>query len=587
MRRFRGAAGIVALAVIGTLVVGQAPAPAAGCTITGTAGHDFLHGTSAKDVICGLDGPDVLVGLGGDDVLVGGDGNDVLRPGTGADRVRGGHGRDEVAYDDLAGLGPVTVDLTAQSATGASGTDDLGSIDSVVGTNDGDTLTGSVGRNHIVGLAGDDVIQGGEADDELSGGLGDDELDAGNGDNTLFGGAGDDLLVAGDGDDVLNGGTDSGVTGDDCRPGPGANVLTGCELNDNPAVLDIDPPAHAFASTLAGSSSAAQTFTVTNTGGVATGTITTALTGTDPGEFALSNDGCTGQALDGGESCTVDAAFNPTSAGARAASLDVSATPGGGDAAALTGTGLDPANLTVSPLDEAYGNVQNGTTSGTQTFTITNTGDVTSGTVATSIAGVDPTEFTLSADTCNGQTLAGGGSCTFAVAFAPTGLGPKSAAAQATATPGGTAAATVSGNSVATAAQLQVSITDFAAVAPGTYVTSHTRIQDISAAGQNNVAYKVWIKNFGEADAHISNSPVPLNPSNVDVIVYQGFSTCGVVESFPASAITFTDLVLEGGTECYIGVGIDPQAPGPYSASANVLGTPGGSILAAFQGNGT
>ena len=41
----------------------------------------------------------------------------------------------------------------------------------------------------------------------------------------------------------------------------------------------------------------AQTFTVTNTGGVATGTIATSVTGTDPGQFPKSADNCNGQTL--------------------------------------------------------------------------------------------------------------------------------------------------------------------------------------------------------------------------------------------------------------------------------------------------
>ena len=188
---------------------------------------------------------------------------------------------------------------------------------------------------------------------------------------------------------------------------------------------DLADP-HGFGTHATGTTSPAQTFTVTNTGGVPAGRSHRGGR-RRPGQFTKSADNCNGQTLAPGASCTVDGAFAPTSVGAKAASLEASATPGGTASAALTGTGQTPANLTISPSPQGFGTHATGTTSPAQTFTVTNTGGVPSGTVATSLIGADPGQFTKSADTCNGQTLAPGASCTVDGAFAPTSVGAKAA----------------------------------------------------------------------------------------------------------------------------------------------------------------
>jgi Ca2+-binding RTX toxin-like protein len=96
---------VVPLAVLSTLLLGQATAPAAGfaattqavplrcdgriATIVGTPGDDSLQGTRRTDVIVGLAGSDRILGLGGNDVLCGGEGRDRIEGGPGDDRVFG------------------------------------------------------------------------------------------------------------------------------------------------------------------------------------------------------------------------------------------------------------------------------------------------------------------------------------------------------------------------------------------------------------------------------------------------------------------------------------------------------------------
>ena len=302
-------------------------------------------------------------------------------------------------------------------------------------------------------------------------------------------------------------------------------ALTGTGIT--PANLTVSPTPHGFGTHATGTTSGGQTFTVTNTGQATSGSIGTSLAGADPGQFAKSADNCNGQTLAPGASCTMSGAFAPTSVGAKSADLGATATPGGTATANLTGTGATPANLTISPSPHDFGNVVNNTTSPTQTFTVTNNGGVPSGTIATLVAGTDPAQFTKSADNCNGQTLAPGASCTVNAAFAPTSSGAKSASLDASAAPGGTAGAALTGTGQ-TAAQLELtpSSEDFGTVVQGdqsaikTFTVTNTGEQTtgaltISRIGPQGTQFSINSNTCGPALAHNATCTIDLrwNPT--------------------------------------------------------------------------
>jgi Ca2+-binding RTX toxin-like protein len=141
------------------LVAGVANAasqqPAISClgergTIVGTPGNDTLAGTAGRDVIVGLQGNDTIDGGVGGDVICAGDGDDVLLGSDGIDSLVGGLGNDRLdggggeinAAIYVEAPGAVTVDLAAGSATGASGTDTLANINTVLGSRRADTIKG-------------------------------------------------------------------------------------------------------------------------------------------------------------------------------------------------------------------------------------------------------------------------------------------------------------------------------------------------------------------------------------------------------------------------------------------------------------
>ena len=132
-----------------------------------------------------------------------------------------------------------------------------------------------------------------------------------------------------------------------------------------PAV-SISPASLTFASQSMGTTSAAQSVTVTNSGnaGLAISTIT--IGGTNAGDYARSADSCTGATVAASTTCSISVAFTPTAAGSRTASVSlVDNATGSPQTVALTGTG------TSSPTPPGtYPIVVNGS-SGSDTHSIT------------------------------------------------------------------------------------------------------------------------------------------------------------------------------------------------------------------------
>ena len=181
-----------ALLIVGVVILIPSPAadaapPLCGgkpATIVGTTGDDVLKGTDGDDVIVGLAGDDLIKGLGGNDTLCGQYGNDILVGGAGDDVLWAGPGSDWVSY----GLAPngVVVHLGTGVSTGW-GTDQLRSIENILGSPWNDDLVGNGSRNVIKGGSGDDTIVGRRSSDHLYGGLGDDILRGKQGSDVLDG----------------------------------------------------------------------------------------------------------------------------------------------------------------------------------------------------------------------------------------------------------------------------------------------------------------------------------------------------------------------------------------------------------------
>ncbi|HCB4209432.1 RTX toxin hemolysin HlyA [Escherichia coli] len=122
-------------------------------------------------------------------------------------------------------------EFTHINGTELTETDNLYSVEELIGTNRADKFFGSKFTDIFHGADGDDHIEGNDGNDRLYGDKGNDTLRGGNGDDQLYGGDGNDKLTGGVGNNYLNGGD-----GDDELQVQGnsfaKNVLSGGKGND-------------------------------------------------------------------------------------------------------------------------------------------------------------------------------------------------------------------------------------------------------------------------------------------------------------------------------------------------------------------
>jgi YD repeat-containing protein len=114
--------------------------------------------------------------------------------------------------------------------------------------------------------------------------------------------------------------------------------------------ISVSPASKAFGNVNVGSSSAAQTFIVSNTGQTNLYIKTITLTGSNPAEFRILNDNCSGKGVAPSATCTVQAVFQPASAGAKSANLSIPSNDPDTPIlnVPLSGTGVQSNGITVT-----------------------------------------------------------------------------------------------------------------------------------------------------------------------------------------------------------------------------------------------
>jgi len=177
-----------------------------------------------------------------------------------------------------------------------------------------------------------------------------------------------------------------------------------------------------------GQASAPATYTVTNTGGTATGALTVAVG--DP-TFAISGDTCSGNTLAPSKACTLVITFTPTAAGSKIGILTVSSgTPMGNYQINATGHISTPAALSMGPTSLDFGTIGVGIPSTAQVFTVTNSGGTATGALAVtrtdSASGVGGSTQFAYTTTCQ-AALDPAATCQIVVTFKPTIAGNASA----------------------------------------------------------------------------------------------------------------------------------------------------------------
>jgi len=192
-------------------------------------------------------------------------------------------------------------------------------------------------------------------------------------------------------------------------------VLTG--NGQVPFGLNASPPQLIFLPTVAGSSSSAQTVTVTNSSNFAASQLAFSVSA----GFTLTENTCAGS-LASGASCTLGVVFSPAATGAKTGTLSVvSAAIGTPANVTLSGTGAYAAAIQVTSPSLTFPTTGVGETSAPVTVTVTNSGaaDALSNLVVAVPAG-----FQLVNNTC-AASLGPGASCTLGVEFAPLAAGAQ------------------------------------------------------------------------------------------------------------------------------------------------------------------
>jgi hypothetical protein len=192
----------------------------------------------------------------------------------------------------------------------------------------------------------------------------------------------------------------------------------------SPAAVVLTPLTLNFAATIVNQIAASQNITISNLGGT-TATLSTPTLSGNTTDFAISVNTC-GATLAPSTGCTLSITFTPIASGTRSATLSVTdnvGTPAAAtQTASLSGVGNAPATDTLSPLLLSFAQQQIGTTSASQSVTLTNSGGVPLTLIAASIS---PGDFSV-VNAC-GNSLAAHATCAVNVTFSPTAIGTRTA----------------------------------------------------------------------------------------------------------------------------------------------------------------
>jgi hypothetical protein len=247
----------------------------------------------------------------------------------------------------------------------------------------------------------------------------------GNGDGTFqtataFCGECSGILATGD----FNGdGRPDAVTGGN----PDVNVY----LQQAPAapIVSLKPTSLTFSSQTVGTTSASQSVTLSNTGNAVLALDSLTVTGTNASEFSVTYGSCSAS-LGANSACVFTVAFTPTAAGPAAASVSVADNAAGSpQTVSLTGTGAGQSGapvVSLSPTSLTFTALAVGTTSASQTVTLSNTGTAALNIGSITVSGTTYADFSQT-NNCGTSLAVGAAPCTISVTATPTAVGPVTA----------------------------------------------------------------------------------------------------------------------------------------------------------------
>jgi Abnormal spindle-like microcephaly-assoc'd, ASPM-SPD-2-Hydin len=320
-----------------------------------------------------------------------------------------------------------------------------------------------------------------------------------------------------------------------------------------PPAVTLSPTSLTFASQPVNTTSPSQTVTLTNSGSAPLTISSIGITGPNASDFAQTNTCPSGTTtLAAGASCAITVTFKPAATGSRSAGISITDNAAGSpQAAALSGTGASAPAVTLSPASLTFNNQQIGTTSSSQTVTLTNSGSAPLSISSIGITGTNAGDFAEST-TCpfSPITLAAGGSCTINVTFTPTAGATRTASLSVTDDAAGSPqAATLAGIGTTTPV-------------PAVSLSPTSLTFATQAVNTTSPAQTVTLTNSGNAALTISGiSLTGANPGD-----FAQSNTCPISPS-----------TLAAGSNCTISVTFAPPTSGTRTANLSVTDDAAGS----------
>ena len=314
--------------------------------------------------------------------------------------------------------------------------------------------------------------------------------------------------------------------------------------NQDAPLISLSPTSLTFASRAVGSTSTAQTVTLTNSGNAALSVTSLAFTGTNAGDFAETHT-C-GSSVAAGGNCTVSVTFTPAASGARTATLRIADNASGSpQTVSLTGTGASTALVaSVSPTSLAFGNQSVGARSAAQTVTLTNSGNAALSVTSLNFTGTNASDFAQT-NTC-GSSVAAGSNCTISVTFTPAANGSR------------TATLSIADNASGSPQTLSLTGTG-ANTAPVASVSPTSLAFGNQPVGAKSAPQTVTLTNSGNAALSVTS----LTFTGTNASDFAQTNTCG-------------SSVAAGG-KCTISVTFTPAASGSRTATLSIADNAGGS----------
>jgi glucose/arabinose dehydrogenase len=269
---------------------------------------------------------------------------------------------------------------------------------------------------------------------------------------------------------------------------PSTVALSGTGVVPQPPTADVSPVAIDFGTKTVGTTSAAESVTITNTGD-----LTLDVTGVSvSGDFA--SDALASYSIAPGNFASFNVTFTPTADGARAGQIDIASNdPGGVASVLLSGQGQQsqPATAALSPTVHDFGTVRMPQSGSPLAVLLTNTGDAVLEVSSVGIGGANAGDF--GTDALSSYSIPIGQSVGFNVTFTPTDTGARSASLS------------VVSNDPNSPAMLALSGTGEDPFPPDAQVSPLSLIFTTVTLPQSSAPQTVTVTNGGEETLNVSN----------------------------------------------------------------------------------